>query len=585
MSAIFASILPSRAMPERGRVWQWALFIVVGVLVLVPASLLILGSFSTAQLPTDFTFSSLTFTNYIVVWTDPDTYKIFYNTTVYVVGSTLVGVTCAATMAYLVERTDIPGKIWIYAGVPLALAIPGLLQAMAWVIFLSPRSGFFNRFMMDYFGLAEAPINIYSLGGMIFVEGLRLVPTAFLMLVPLLRSMDPTLEDAASTAGARPMSVARKVTLGLMMPGLIAVVIYQAIIALEVFEVPGILGMPVGIHVFATRIYQLLAEAEFLPTYGRANALAMMYLAIAVVATYFYGRVIRSAERYAVVTGKGYRPRLTPLGRWRVPAIILVIVFLFLSIILPFLILLYTSLVDVLRPPSAAAFASMSGKWYEWVLDYSRFKSTLMNTLTMVFVTATLVSVLSFLISYVVVRSRFVGRRLLDQFAFLPHAVPGVVLGLAFLWVLLEFDKVTGFQVFGTIWSLVIALTVSFLAYGTRTMNAAILQIHKDLEEAALVSRAVPWRVLWRVFRPLVLPSFVGVWVYIVLLAVRLAGVPLILYEGRSNEVLAVLIWYLWDDGEIEAVAAMGVMLMVTLFLLVAGIRLLGFGRNLAQMR
>lgn len=130
-----------------------------------------------------------------------------------------------------------------------------------------------------------------------------------------------------------------------------------------------------------------------------------------------------------------------------------------------------------------------------------------------------------------------------------------------------------------------IALTVSFLAYGTRTMNAAMLQIHKELEEAALVSRAVPWRVLWRVFVPLVMPSLVGIWIYIVLLAVRLAGIPLILYEGRNNEVLAVLIWYLWDDGEIEGVAAIGVMLMISLFGLVFLVRLLGFGRNLAQTK
>jgi len=585
MSARTASLSPARALPWRGSAWQWGLFLVVGGLVLIPASLLIVGSFSTADLPTNLSLTDLTLTNYAVVWFDPQTYAILYNTTVYVVGSTCVGVSLAATLAYLVERTDIPGKIWIYAGVPLALAIPGLLQAMAWVILLSPRSGFLNRFLIDTFGLAAAPINIYSLGGMVFVEGLRLVPTAFLMLVPLLRSMDPALEDAAATAGARPTSVARKVTLSLMTPGLVAVVIYQAIIALEVFEVPGILGMPVKIHVFSTRIYQLLAEAEFLPTYGRANALAMMYLLIAVVATYFYGRVIRSSEKYTVVTGKGYRPRLSPLGRWRTPSAVLVACFLFLSIVLPFLVLLYASLVPVLQPPSVAAFAGMSFKWYQWVFGYSRFESTLTNTLQMVFVTATVVAVLSFLISFVVVRSRFAARRLLDQFAFLPHAVPGVVLGLAFLWVLLEFDRTTGFRVFGSVWSLVIALTVSFLAYGTRTMNAAILQIHKDLEEAALVSKAVPWRVLWRVFFPLVMPSLVGIWIYIVLLAVRLAGVPLILYEGRGNEVLAVLIWYLWDDGEIEGVAAIGVMLMVSLFVLVFLVRLLGFGRNLAQMR
>lgn len=585
MTTRLASIAPLPGWAWRGSVWQWTLFVLVVGLVLVPACLLVVGSFSIAKLPVDLAFDNLSLQNYAVVWLDPDTYRILYNTTIYVTGSTVIGVSLAATLAYLVERTDIPGKIWIYAGVPMALAIPGLLQAMAWVIMLSPRSGFLNKYLMGVFGLTEAPIDIYTLGGMIFVEGLRLVPTAFLMLVPLLRSMDPSLEDAAATAGARPMSVARKVTLSLMAPGMIAVVIYQAIVALEVFEVPGILGMPANIHVFSTRIYQLLAEAEFLPTYGRANALAMMYLAIAVIATYFYGRVIRSSEKYSVVTGKGYRPRLARLGRWRTPACILVIVFLFLSIVVPFLILLYTSLVKVLQPPSVAAFHGMSFKWYAEVFGYTRFGSTLANTLIMVFVTATLVAVVSFLISYVVVRTHFIGRRLLDQFAFLPHAVPGVVLGLAFLWVLLEFDQFAGTRIFGSIWSLVIALSVSFLAYGTRTMNAAILQIHKDLEEAALVSKAVPWRVLWKVFVPLVAPSIVGIWIYIVLLAVRLAGVPLILYEGRSNEVLAVLIWYLWDDGEIEMVAAMGVMLMLFLFVLVLLVRMLGFGRNLAQVR
>jgi len=183
------------------------------------------------------------------------------------------------------------------------------------------------------------------------------------------------------------------------------------------------------------------------------------------------------------------------------------------------------------------------------------------------------------------VRSKFVARRVLDQLAFMPHAIPGVVMGLAFLWVFLQWDKFAGTEVFGSIWSIVLVFVVAFIAYGTRTMNAAILQIHSDLEEAASVSGAPPWRTLWRVFMPLMMPSMVGVWVYVVLLSVRLAGAPLILYEGRRTEVLAVLIWYLWDDGEWEAVAAMGVMLMVGLFTLVLLLRGLGFGRSLAETR
>ena len=139
------------------------------------------------------------------------------------------------------------------------------------------------------------------------------------------------------------------------------------------------------------------------------------------------------------------------------------------------------------------------------------------------------------------------------------------------------------FNIFGTVTSIIIGFTVLFIAYGTRAMNAAILQIHSDLEEAADVSGAPPWRTMIRVFVPLMMPTFVGVWVFVVLLSVRLAGLPLILFDGPSNEVLAVLIWYLWDEGEWEAVAAVGVLLMTVLFLVTMLLRTVGFGRDLTQ--
>ena len=454
---------------------------------------------------------------------------------------------------------------------------------MAWILVLSPRSGYLTRWLIETFGLSEAPFNIYSLGGMIFVEGLRLVPTAFLMLIPLLRSMDPSLEEAAAVSGGRPLSSLRKITLGLMVPGLFAVTIYQAMTALEVFEVPGVLGMPVGIHVFSTRIYSIIEDIGSLPVFGQANALAIMYLAIAVVASYFYFRLINRSERYAVITGKGYRPRVTDLGKWRVPMFLFVLLFLFLSIVVPYLVLLYSSLVNILRAPSLEAFQSMGFQHYIDAMEYSRFQNTVWNTVLMVGGTATAVTVVSFFVSMIVVRSKYWGRRLLDQFAFIPHAIPSIVMGLAFFWLFLTVDQYLPFNVFGTVASLIIGFTVLFIAYGTRAMNAAILQIHQDLEDAAGVAGAPPWRTMIRVFVPLMMPTFVGVWVYVVLLSVRLAGLPLILFDGPSNEVLAVLIWYLWDEGNLESVAAIGVLLMTALFLLTMLLRVVGFGRDLTQ--
>ncbi len=559
--------------------WEFAVFIVVLLAVVTPLSFLVLGSFSQARLPAEFSFSSLGLSNYIKVWGDPATYAVMSNTLWFALGSTAYGILVAATLAWLVERTNIPGKIWIYAGVPMTLAMPGMLQAMAWVLLASPRIGFINKGLMDIFGLTSPPFNIYTMQGMIFIEGLRMVPTAFLMLVPLLRSMDPSLEEAATMSGARPSSALRKVTLGLMLPGLLAVAIYQFTTALEQFEVPGILGLPANIYVFSTKIYSVLHAGSSLPAYGEANSLAMLYLLVAVVSIYAYSRVIAKSERFTVITGKGYRPRLHPLGRWRWPAFGLVLIYLALSTIIPFLVLAYVSFLPYLQAPSARAFAAMNWDNYLTVFQTDRIGRTLWNTVVMTLMVATGVVIISFLISVVVVRSKFWGRKILDQLAFVPHAIPGMVMGLALLWVFLQIDKL-GTSLFGSLTSLIIAFTIGYMSYGTRVMNAAVLQVHKDLEEAAKVSGAPQWRVFWRVFFPLLQPAFVGVFIWTVLHVVRSAGKPLILTSGAENEVLAALIWNMWDQGSIEAAGAIGTLLMVALLAISLVVRQFGFGRG-----
>ena len=566
--------------PSRFQFAQHSVFLLVLLLVSVPLFFLILGSFSTAKLPTDFSLDTMGLENYIKVYSDPGTLELFTNTLIYVIGSVAFGITLAVTLAWLVERTNMPGKIWIYAGVPMTLAVPGMLQAMAWVLLLSPRIGFVNKSLQSFLALEQAPIDIYSLGGMVFIEGLRLVPTAFLMLVPLMRSMDPSLEEAAAVSGARPLSTTRKITLRLLAPGIVAVMIYQAMTALEVFEIPGIIGLPAGIYVFSTKIYAVVRSATFLPAYGLANALAMVYLGIALVTTFFYIRLISRAERFTVITGKGYRPRQLDLGRWRYPAFALILLYLFLAIFLPFLVFVYVSFLSFLQAPSLAALQTLTLKNYRFLAEYGEVGSALTNTVVMVLVTATATVILSFLVSLVVVRSKFWGRRLLDQLAFVPHAIPGIVMGIAFFWVFLKVDFL---PIYGTIWAMSIGFTAGFLSYGTRSMNAALLQVHKELEEAAYVSGARPWRTLWRIFLPLLMPTFVGVWIWVVLHAVRVAGLPLILYEGPQNQVLSILIWNMWDEGYVPAVAAIGTLLMLSLLLLTLAVRYFGFRRQLVQ--
>ena len=379
--------------------------------------------------------------------------------------------------------------------------------------------------------------------------------------------------------GARQLTVLRKVTLGLLLPGIAAVMIYQFTAALEEFEVAGIVGLPAGIFVFSTKIYNVLHLTTSLPAYGEANALAMLYLLVAVLGVYAYGHVIDKAGRFTVITGKAYRPRVHRLGRWRWAAAGVAALYLALSVAIPFLVLAYVSFLPFVQPPSWRAFASMNWEHYTEVFQTEGLGHVLSNTLVMTATVALAVVVLSFLISVAVVRSRFWGRRLLDQLAFLPHAIPGMVMGLSLLWVFLQVDK-AGFNLFGSLASVIIAFVIGYISYGTRVMNGAILQIHKDLEEAAKMSGATQWRVFRRVFVPLLQPAFIGVAVWTVLHVIRSAGKPLILTSGSDNEVIAVTIWNLWDQGYIESVGAIGTMLMLALLTITLLIRRFGFGRT-----
>ncbi|MDP2645182.1 MAG: iron ABC transporter permease [Desulfobacterales bacterium] len=560
----------------RFQLLSWTMLVVVAIGVMAPLLLLLVGGFSSARLPSEMFQAGFTLDNYAAIYLDPFTYGLILNTLIYAGGSVLMGMSLSLILAYLVARTDLPYKGFFYAGILCTLAVPGMLQAMAWVMIFSPRMGMVNQFWTRVLGFDGPLFNIYSLAGMVFVEGLRLVPTSFLMLVPLMRSMDPALEEAATVAGARPKSRLRRVTLPLLAPGILAMTIYQAMTALEVFEVPGILGLPANIYVLSTKLYTIVRTPVNVPIYGQANALAMIFLALAGVTVYLYERMTRRGERFAVITGKGYRPREQRLGYWRYPGMALGAVYIFLASVLPFLVFIYTSFIPYLQVPSAKAFRNLTLKNYVFLYTYSTVPRTLINTVIMVVVVATAVTVLSFLISYVIVRTKFRWRRVLDQLAFVPHAIPGVIMGLAFFWIFANLHSV---NLYGTIWSICIGFTVRFLSYGTRSMNSAFLQVHKELEEAAFVSGARLHRTLKRVFLPLMLPVVTGLWTWVILHAVRIAGVPLMLYQGQDNQVLAVLIWNMWDQGYVPSVAALGTILMAVLFLVTIWSRKVGFRR------
>jgi len=251
------------------------------------------------------------------------------------------------------------------------------------------------------------------------------------------------------------------------------------------------------------------------------------------------------------------------------------------SIILPFLVLLYVSFLPYLQQPSVAAFKSMGFQNYLTLWRTPLMGTVLKNTGLMVLITSTLTVIVSLLVSLVVVRSKFVARSFLDQLAFLPHAIPGIVMGLAFLWVFLHGASI-GIDLHGGVLAISIAFTVGFMSYGTRAFNSALLQIHKDLEDAAMTSGASRWRSMLRIVCPLMAPALVGVWIWVMLHAIRQAGKPLILYEGDENQVLAIVIWNMWDEGNITLVGAAGSLLILFLLIMTLVVRTLAWGRAAA---
>jgi iron(III) transport system permease protein len=277
----------------------------------------------------------------------------------------------------------------------------------------------------------------------------------------------------------------------------------------------------------------------------------------------WYQRLVKDTSRFTTITGKGYRPRLIQLGKWRYPAFCAFLVYFILTIALPTFILLWRSLVRFYVSPSWAALSQVSLRHYWTVFSEERIFHALINTVIIGIATATLTMTLSIIVAWVIVRGRSKGRSLLDGLTFLPHAIPGVVIALALIILYLH-PPLSYVPIYGTIWLITIGLTASYIAFGSRTMNGALIQVHKELEEAAEVSGATWGRILRGIMLPLVLPAFVSGWIWVASHSLRSFSIPLML-GTRNSKVLSVIMWDLWDQGMAGPTSALGVMLIVAL--------------------
>ena len=521
---------------------------IVAYLVLPPLLLLLVSSFnSTAdQLPLDG--GAWTLANYVRVLGGAETYLLFERSLTYAFVTVVIALTVSALLVWLIERSDLPGRNVVFGLVMLPMAIPAMAKAIGWSLLANPNVGLLNVLLRNVYEPADGfgPLNVYSLPGIIFVSSLSHVPSVTLMIAGAFRSFDPALEEAGHMAGAHWFQTQRLISLPMLKPALFAAFIYYFAYGLEDFQIPAILGMNAGIHVFSTRIYLATHPASGLPDFGLASGYSMLLLLVALVLIVAYRRMVRRAESFAVVSGKGYRPARTQLGGWKYLALGLVGLYLLLSAVLPILTLLWVSLQPFVAAPSLQALGRVTAANYTGVLQKGQFQTALINTLMVAPLVATATMGLSTLVAWNSARGRSRGGTFVDFLTFISMAVPTVVLGLAILFVYLGVPALR--PAYGTIWILVIAFTTRYLTYATRLMGAAVIQINKDLEEAADMSGASPWQALRRVTLPLLFPSFCNGWLWVAVSSVREATLAVML-QTPANIVLASLIWSQWQEG------------------------------------
>ena len=537
--------------------WKW---VVIGVCValtayiaVMPLAFLLWQSFFTPQ--TASKAAEFTLDNYASAYGSSETLRLFWNSLKFALGASLLAFVLGTGLAWMNERTNTPFKRLFFALSVIPLIIPGVLFTVAWILLGSPKIGIINLALQGALGLEKPPFDVYSLWGMIWVDGLHYSPMAFLLMTAAFRAMDPSLEESATMSGANIFQVARRITLKLVWPAILATLLILFVRAIESFEVPALLGLPVGIQVFTSSIYQ--AVHRYPSQIGLAAAYAMTLLAITSIGVYFVSRLSSRGSRYATMTGKGFRPRQIDLGPWRFFAAAIFIVYFLFIVVLPFSVLLWSSFQRFYSVPSWQALQNLT--------------RSVWNTLLLSVGSATLIMLVTSVICWIVVKTKLPGRWLLDNVASLPMVFPGLVLGLSIMIFYLNFD----IGVYGTIWIMFIAYITRFMPYGLRYNTTSMLQIHKELEESAAMSGASWATTFRRIILPLLKPGLVAGWIYVMIVSVRELSSSILLYSP-GTEVLSITIWELWENGQYVELSALGVLFILALFVLVMVAQWLG---------
>jgi iron(III) transport system permease protein len=541
--------------------------ILVTIIIVPPIGMLLFSSIRSTKGLMPFETTSFTIQNYIEVFTSESTYRLLLNTTWYAVGTVLLSMAITVTLAWFLERTDVPLRRTLFVLMLAPLGMPVIILCMAWTALANPANGVINVVLRAILGLqGPGPLDIYSIPGMILVSSLSFVPQIYIMISGVFGRIDPSFEEAGRTSGAGSLAVFRYISLPVLGPALISAVIFFLVRAMELFEIPAMLGFPRGIYVLSSAIYYAIhpVTGSVLPDYGSASTYSVVLLLVAGVFIYFYGHYVRHAERFATVTGRGYRPRLIVLGKWKFVPVLLMLTYFFLAIALPLLVLLWTSLAPRFSSISLQTLSLLNFNFYRHMLNYPYLMTTVKNTLIVSAASAGGGMLLVTVISWLSVRGGIRGSSIPDRLSFLIIAVPSVVLGLSLIFVYASLP----FSFYGTIWIIVLGFITLNIPFGTRQMSAALLQVHRELEEASATSGAGLLPTIFHIVLPLLWPSFARGFLGLFVRCLSTTTLALMLFTV-DNQIIGVTLWFLWvEDARMGLASAIAVPLMIVSMLL-----------------
>jgi iron(III) transport system permease protein len=540
------------------------LTVIVGCLVLYPIVMLLIGSVAP-----DGAAGGFTLDGYRTALTDEAARDAAWTTIWLSFVRAVLAVAVAVFLAWAITRTDMPGSRFFHRLMLLNFFFPTLPMVLAWIILLSPRSGTINVWLRDLLGIdaRTGPFDIFSYYGIIFVGVMTWCSFLYLLIVPAFRAVDPTLEEAARMAGASNLRTIRRVTVPLLWPAVLGAFGLAFVRMAESFETEQLLGVPADIYVFSTQIYRYIGQ-DVGPQYGPAIALSTLFVVLIIVLLVLQNLILRGRS-FVTVTGKDYRARRIRLRAAKYPVLALVILFNILSIFLPTAFLLLASLQRTVSRLSMDGFTRRH--WQ--ILNRPAIWQSLVNTVVVGVVAATVCIALVTVVSYVVIRSRFRVRHTLDALTWVPYMVPSFVLGVGFLWVALRGIPLP-FVLYGSLTLLIIAFIVRLIPLGSRLMNGTTVQLSTELEEAARMSGASWPTAFRRVVLPLLVPAIGIGWLMFMAVVIRDLS-TVILLTGPETQLLSVRFFSYWRTASLESAAVIGLLMTLLGLGLATGIFLL----------